>query len=296
MRNVLKIRFSGGLGNQLYQLAFLWYLRSKGINAVPDFCEFMYYNFHDGLEINKVLHTVYGQQIEDVEKFRHRCYYFCRDLGLKFCYHWFRLKSRYLNRMLTEAEVKQMKTHELKGLHQAVLKGHWQDLNYVESVKEQFFRQLNYSLLSTPKDREIVRQIKDTVSVSVHVRRGDYLKESQYGVIRGFNYYNRAIQLMQKLCPNAVFYVFSDDIEWVRIQMQGYNAVFIDWNKGDDSFKDLLLMSLCRHNIIANSTFSWWGAYLNRNSKKMVVCPDHWMVDEPTVGRVPVDWILIPGE
>ena len=78
--------------------------------------------------------------------------------------------------------------------------------------------------------------------------------------------------------------------------MQGYNAVFIDWNKGDDSFKDLLLMSLCRHNIIANSTFSWWGAYLNRNSKKMVVCPDHWMVDEPTVGRVPVDWILIPGE
>ena len=155
---------------------------------------------------------------------------------------------------------------------------------------------MNYSLLSTPKDREIVRQIKDTVSVSVHVRRGDYLKESQYGVIRGFNYYNRAIQLMQKLCPNAVFYVFSDDIEWVRIQMQGYNAVFIDWNKGDDSFKDLLLMSLCRHNIIANSTFSWWGAYLNRNSKKMVVCPDHWMVDEPTVGRVPVDWILIPGE
>ena len=55
-------------------------------------------------------------------------------------------------------------------------------------------------------------------------------------------------------------------------------------------------MSLCWHNIIANSTFSWWGAYLNRNSKKMVVCPDHWMVDEPTVGRVPVDWILIPGE
>lgn len=293
MRKV-KVRFSGGLGNQLYQFAFMLYLQKLGFQATPDFSEFTYYSFHQGLELNKVIHTKYEQEICHVEKSRKQWYRIFSDkLGF-----WLRFKhlmfvNKYFDHLVQEDPSLFYKYEDISHLKRLILKGHWQQLGYVEAVKEELLSHVNLDLLTNSREQEIVEQMRNTDSVSIHVRRGDYLKESQYQVIKGFGFYEKAIAEIKKYCPNATFYVFSDDIAWVKSQMKEKNVVYVDWNTGANSFKDMLLMSLCKHNIIANSTFSWWGAFLNINPDKKVICPSYWMVGEKTEGRVPQDWIQI---
>tara|TARA_R110000744_G_scaffold380370_1_gene500962 strand:- start:825 stop:1574 length:750 start_codon:yes stop_codon:yes gene_type:complete len=104
-------------------------------------------------------------------------------------------------------------------------------------------------------------------SISIHIRRGDYIGRSNHPV-QGMEYYNEAI----KHFSNANFIVFSDDIEWCKENFKGDEFTFIE----EDDYIELYLMSMCQHNIIANSTFSWWGAWLNKNKDKMVIAPSNW--------------------
>jgi len=115
-------------------------------------------------------------------------------------------------------------------------------------------------------------------SVAIHVRRGDYTSNAysaSFGTLAD-SYYKTAIERINAGAQQPVFFVFSDDIEWCRNNLQLHNAIFIEHNKGVDSYKDLVLMSHCRHNIIANSTFSWWGAWLNQNPQKIIIAPRIW--------------------
>ncbi len=289
----MKVRFSGGLGNQLYQLGFLWHLQKAGISVEPDFCEYTYYDFHCGLELNKVLHTQYDDCIKSVESSRRNWYkLFNEKLGFWLRFHYHRLKSK--NKMFVEDETRQYEILDFSSLNKnTVLKGHWQKTDYLSDVTEIFHKSLSYDLLNTERDSEIKHLIETSESVSIHVRRGDYLNDSFYSVIKGMEYYRNAISIIKEKYPNAKFFVFSDDIEYVRENLLGEDLTFVDWNKGKDSFKDLLLMSLCQHNIIANSTFSWWGAYLNPYPDKIVICPSKWSVNGDMQGRCPNDWIKL---
>ncbi len=110
------------------------------------------------------------------------------------------------------------------------------------------------------------------------------------------DYYINAIDLISKKSGDPVLFVFSDDIPWVQENLKvPYNTHFIDWNSGDQSYEDLRLMSLCKHNIIANSSFSWWGAWLNTNDSKIVVAPAKWFagteVDYSDI--IPANWIKL---
>jgi hypothetical protein len=111
-------------------------------------------------------------------------------------------------------------------------------------------------------------------------------------------YYEKAISYFGDLNENPTFYVFSDDIEWARLNLNiPYNAVFVDINDDNSDYEDLRLMTLCKHNILANSTFSWWGAYLNKNPNKSVIAPKMWFKDEilnqQTTDLIPKSWIRI---
>lgn len=91
------------------------------------------------------------------------------------------------------------------------------------------------------------------------------------------------------------FYVFSDGMDWVKQHLTlPSNATFVDWNNGTDSWQDMMLMSHCKHNVVCNSTFSWWGAWLNNNHNKMVICPDQWSVKDKADKFVPNSWIQLP--
>ena len=140
----------------------------------------------------------------------------------------------------------------------------------------------------------LLKNIKGKVSVSLHIRRGDYLNIPNYDVFDGLKYYERAMAFVRKKHPQVVWVVFSNDAKWVRenLKMDG-EAYYVDWNTGADSYKDMLLMSECSHHIIANSSFSWWGAWLNPNPGKMVLAPKLWFKNLEAENVVPSSWYLI---
>jgi hypothetical protein len=170
--------------------------------------------------------------------------------------------------------------------------------NMEDRIKECFkFKQelLNARTVKTKNE------LTDKHTISVHIRRGDYVTDSTTNENHGLcsmEYYNTCIDLMMQRVDNPVFVFFSDDIEWVKNEFgnRNLNSVFIDFNTGSDSWMDLYLMQHCKHNIIANSSFSWWGAWLNHNSSKIVCAPNNWfkkkeidIIDD----LIPESWLRI---
>jgi hypothetical protein len=117
----------------------------------------------------------------------------------------------------------------------------------------------------------------------VHIRRGDYLLNPETQKIHGvcsLSYYFEAIALLEKEFENINYFIFSDDINWVKENLHVTNAVYIESEEERIAHEDIYLMSLASHNIIANSSFSWWGAWLNQYEHKMVIAPKRWFADE----------------
>ncbi|MDY6986987.1 MAG: alpha-1,2-fucosyltransferase [Thermodesulfobacteriota bacterium] len=144
--------------------------------------------------------------------------------------------------------------------------------------------------------QDLEKEILNSNSVSIHVRRG---KEYQY--IRRYKvctmkYYRKAMDLIRKEVDNPYFYVFSDDIRWCSYHFRDPQCFFVDLEQSrEDPLNDMRLMSLCKHNIIANSSFSWWGAWLNSNPQKMVICPYIWFnaEDVPIEDKMCVNWLKV---
>lgn len=123
---------------------------------------------------------------------------------------------------------------------------------------------------------QTIRQMKKELSVSIHVRRGDYLdaeNAAMFGGICTESYYKAAVSRIEEKCPGAHFYIFSDDAAYAKANYQGERYTVVDWNTGENSLYDIQLMSSCKHNICANSTFSFWGARLNPNPDKIMIRP-----------------------
>ncbi len=124
---------------------------------------------------------------------------------------------------------------------------------------------------------------------------GDYVNHPIHGGICTMDYYQQAIDIMKSKIVNPKFFIFSNDIEWCHSHLKLADAVYITGNKGENSYRDMQLMSMCKHNIIANSSFSWWGAWLNNNPDKIVIAPAKWFNDPKINTRdlIPDDWIKI---
>lgn len=142
--------------------------------------------------------------------------------------------------------------------------------------------------------------IESQNAVSIHVRRTDYVNRDYYFLTGG--YYKRAMKYIAARVENPHFYIFSDDIDWVERNMEfKYPHTFVKVNENHESYFDMWLMSLCKHNIIAHSTFAWWGAWLNKNPDKIVIAPDVWgansasyeQTKELVKQRVPPEWVII---
>ena len=178
------------------------------------------------------------------------------------------------------------------------LDGYWQSPRYFEAIRSELLTELTLKDPLCPAGATLATQMQNTPSVSLHVRRGDYLSNPR--VRAGFGvcslpYYEAAIAKLRALVPGATFFIFSDDLAWVKEQLPvGDSAVFVEGDGLDDA-QELWLMSQCQHNIIANSSFSWWGAWLNDNPDKIVVAPTPWFDKEPyDKDLLPTAWILLP--
>ncbi len=149
--------------------------------------------------------------------------------------------------------------------------------------RNELLQQFAFIQAPNAANNQLIEQMESRQSVSVHIRRGDYLNEVNQRMFwtPSVEWYRQAMEQISTQVPQPTYYFFSDDIKWVKQQFADIqNAVFVDINHGADSYNDMRLMSQCKHNIIANSTFSWWGAWLNTNPDKIVIAPSKFFVNE----------------
>lgn len=200
----------------------------------------------------------------------------------------------------TAAILYQPSFESLKG--NITMLGNFQNEQYFRYIKDIIRKDFSLKEPLTGRNADLTKKLNTTNSVSIHIRRGDYITNK--GAASNFvtcekGYYDAAIDYILKRIPNPEFFIFSEDFEWVKenLNFGNHPVTFIDWNKEQDSYIDMQLMSLCKHNIIANSSFSWWGAWLNTNTSKIVVAPSKWFQDETKNALLdqfyPEGWIKI---
>lgn len=169
-----------------------------------------------------------------------------------------------------------------------IIDGYWQSEKYFLSISDVIREDFTFSAVSD-RNTSLAEEMKEVTSVSIHVRRGDYLGGFP---VMDEAYYNPAMSYFLEKYKNVHFYVFSNDIEWCREHLKAEIIAFIDWNVGKNSPIDMWLMTQCKHNIIANSSFSWWGAWLNENEGKEIIAPKTWFTFPATPDVYCKDWIV----
>ncbi len=282
------ITLSGGLGNQMFQYAFYTALKKSGQRRI-----FLYKNKilkhreHCGYELQHLFH------IEDNDKGMWLTRLLQTPVFGPFLKHLlFPRKIRERVQYNYDAYRRYAEAGTPDGIH---LVGYWQSERYFEKAIREVRRVFTFDeRMLTPATLACLQQMTNRQTVSIHVRRGDFFHPDfvkMFGGVCTVDYYTRAIKHIQKHVQHPCFYVFSDDLEWVRNHLSlPENTVWVDWNSGADSWQDMFLMSKCKHNILANSSFSWWGGWLNENPDKIVIAPALWARFIPTPDITPKHW------
>ncbi len=168
--------------------------------------------------------------------------------------------------------------------------GYFQALKYFKKYEKEIRNDLKVITPVEKQNSELIKDIKKNISVCVHIRRGDYVG-TDYDVCT-VDYYCKAMNEMKKKFPNCKFYLFSNDINWVKDNIKDSNIIYVD--KNNSNYEELRLMYSCKHFIMSNSSFSWWAQFLSDNSKKVVYAPSRWMKNDTDFSEIYDDrWNLL---
>lgn len=215
------------------------------------------------------------------------------------------MKDRLLRRVLPAryayfAEEGRMYLPEIFSLQKGYLEGYWACEAYYRDILPLLRDKLRFPDSANPRNAQAAEQMEQENSVSVHLRRGDYLDASNAALFGGIctaQYYERAMAYIRERMENPHFYIFSDDAAYAARQYAGGEFTVVDWNQKEKSFYDMYLMSCCKHNICANSTFSFWGARLNRHPDKIMIRPlkhrNNQIYEREQMEQLWQDWILM---
>ncbi len=274
------IKMTGGLGNQMFIYAMYMKMKTLFPDTRIDLSDMVHYKAHYGYELDKVFGLPHTE--------------FCINRTAKKVMEFLFFKT-VLERKQGGSLEPYRKAYAWPWVY---FKGFYQSGRYFAGVEADVRRAFAFDLeKANSRSRRMSRQIREDVrAVSLHVRRGDYLQEKHWaslGCVCGRPYYLHALEEMARRVAYPRYYVFSEDLHWVRENLPLEDAVYVDWNKGEDSWQDMMLMSCCRHHIICNSTFSWWGAWLNPAADKVVVAPSQWSAGRDSRGIVPEEWITV---
>lgn len=265
--------FGGGLGNQVFEYSFYLYLKDF-------FPKEKFYGIYDasrfkehagGFELSKVFNV-------ELPPFSWKAHWLMRGIML-----WNRiLKTPLYCHNLTNPNIDAVLFNAFK----------MSKIFYEKRIDWISFKPINLC----EKNKRIIDLMMVNHSVSIHVRRGDFLS-AKYAVkhagVATEMYYSRSIKYVNEQFKNPMFFVFSDDIQWCKNNLGLENAHYVDWNVGKNSYIDMYLMGFSKVNIIANSTFSYWGAYLSKN-KPLVIYPRRWKFSEAdNLDIFPEEWVAI---
>lgn len=283
------VKFNGGLGNQMFQWAFGMALEAKtGVKTVFDM-SFFEKKYARPYELN-----VFGVNCPRVEGFLDK---------LKLTLLWKFRKKIADNTILGTGFYAEAHFHYDNKLFSikpnTYIEGFFQSEKYFEVVKDIVRAAFQFKTKPDSFNQHLIEQISNSNSISLHIRRGDYVQKKRYQNLYAtcsLDYYKRGVEYIAKTVEDPKLFVFSDDPSWVKQNLDlPYECIFVSNNSGDKSWEDMRLMSLCKHNVIANSSFSWWGAWLNNNPQKIVIAPKKWFNDGKIVQSdvIPQEWIRL---
>lgn len=285
----------GGLGNQMFQYAAGRALSiARGAPLRLEVSDFSRYGIHQGFELVRVFScSVTLAASEDVRTV----------LGWQSPRLFRRIMAhRRLQFLRSRHFVVEPHFHYAEGVRDVLLPcylmGYWQTERYFADVAETIRTDFTFRQPLIGRNLELAQEIGTANAVSLHIRRGDYASNPKTLAAHGvcpLDYYESAIKYIAERVNEPYFFVFSDDMEWVRANLKiDHPYKYVDHNRGAVSFNDMRLMSLCRHHIIANSSFSWWGAWLNPDKEKIVVAPRKWFANDNDVNDLfPQGWVTL---
>jgi len=283
-----------GLGNQMSQYAF--YLAKKKTDKntrvlyypEPGTCQ------HNGYELDKLFGIKISNRADSLLGKFFGCYNWSQVCDSR-KRHWLREIMKFLNVSIQREPSYSANTDMLLSAKNGIrfMYGGWHCEDNFKSVEHEVRRLYTFDEKQLDVEgTEILKEIENSNSIAVHVRRGDFLTDG-FGGICTKDYYDKAMQYVNGKVDNPHFFVFSDDMEWSKQNLNHGNITFVDIHHGKDSWKDMMLMSRCKHNINANSTFSWWGAWLNANKNKIVTVPNRFNQNPESGAIFPREWIRI---
>ena len=287
------VNIIGGLGNQLFQYAFALILKTKYADEEVkiDLHHFNHYPLHNGYELDQIFKC--DLPVATSTDIRSLSYYIPN-------YKLSRIARRLLPRKSTEFIETTFGKYDAAVLEfngDCYFEGYWQAAQYFNEYRNTVLDAYQFKPFDRQINLQCAEDMMNTNSVAVHVRRGDYLKDPTYGNICTIEYYQKAFEYTIKNLHNANFYIFSNDIEWCQQKFQsllsGHKITYINWNTGRESYRDIQLMTYAKYLIVANSSFSWWGSFLNNREDKTVIAPHKWINKEEASDIQDRSWLLI---
>lgn len=291
--NKIVIRYMGGLGNQMFQYAFRCNFEKRN-KIIKD--DISFYENNPNAMPFELKNSFPKIILEEAEK---------RDIDN----FWVQKKNRsYIkkikNKLFPYTRIFQEEKKELfydpkiLKVQSAYITGYWQNYRYVQNVKELLNERFEFPRIENEKILKLIEFMTNNNSVSLHIRAGDYLLPQNieiFGNICTLQYYKDAIRKITEQVKTPMFFVFSNDISWCKQNISLENVIWMDEISlpEHDDWVEMYLMSCCKHNIIANSSFSWWAAWLNRNPQKIVVAPKQWLKSVEKEDMCPIEWIRI---
>lgn len=279
------VKLIGGIGNQLFQYALgrrLSLLHDVALKL--DTSQYKTDNFRKyNLGVFNIIEDF--ATVDDIKKTRKRL------LFEKILPYWKR-SNLYEHFYYYDPKILQARKN-------VYLEGYWQSESYFKDIEDIIRREFTIKVKPDPDNEQITSLIKNVTSVSLHLRRTDYVSNKAINQFHGtcdLTYYRQAVEMIAQKTSTPHFFVFSDDISWAKKNLSlGYPTVFVSHNNNSRDFEDLRLITQCNHHITANSTFSWWGAWLNQKNNKIVIAPKRWFKEESkdTKDLIPKEWIRI---
>lgn len=269
------VKILGGLGNQMFQYAFYCALKERFPmeDCLLDISLFKGYPLHHGFELKRIFGI--DEPIATTKQVAMLSYPYTHYRIWQIGKH---VLPKRKTTIMENADMTLLKEFPSCSIY---YDGYWQHEEYFSSIAKTIKQIYTFPNITDYNNLSAIDNIRQIETTSIHVRLGDYTNNPLYQNICDLPFYRKAIQYILEKTQTKQFYIFSNDTAWCKIHLShllsGTNVVYVDWNKGADSYRDMQLMSLCHHHIIANSSFSWWGAWINEQANTIVVAPKFWI-------------------